>query len=181
MTEPTAPTPASCSGSKATGSVTIRAAQLHEFAALLDIEERADAMLVEYLGATSWPAADPDRSVQPGFTLVAEVSDVLVGFAQVLLPGGLAHLEQISVLPEYGRQGIGAALVEAAATETRGRGFDAVTLRTYADVPWNAPFYARQGFVESTPATVFHRSLIEAEAALGIERYGRRIQMTRAL
>jgi hypothetical protein len=27
------------------------------------------------------------------------------------------------------------------------RGFSAVTLSTFREVPWNAPFYARRGFV----------------------------------
>lgn len=168
-------------------SMTIRSAHATEFASLVSLEERADAMLVEHLGATSWPGAGQDRSEQPGFTLVAEVEGVgesnstLVGFAQVLLPGGLAHLEQLSVLPEYGRRGIGGALLEAAVTEVRGRGFAELTLRTYADVPWNAPFYARHEFVESDPDSEFHRALIAAEARLGLERYGRRVQMTRVL
>lgn len=165
----------------------IRKARATEYADLVSVEERADAILVEHLGASSWPGADPDRSAQPGFVLVAEVDEVdggngiLVGFAHVLVLGGLAHLEQLSVLPEYGRRDIGAALVEAAAAEARDRGFAELTLRTYADVPWNAPFYARHGFVESEPAHDFHRALFEAEAQLGLERYGRRVQMTRVL
>ncbi|WP_017792092.1 GNAT family N-acetyltransferase [Leucobacter salsicius] len=168
-------------------SLTIRSAHATEFASLVSLEERADAILVEYLGATSWPNADPDRSAQLGFTLVAEMEGVdegnstLVGFAQVLLPDGLAHLEQLSVLPEHGRRGIGGALLEATVTEARGRGFAELTLRTYADVPWNAPFYARHGFVESDPDSDFHRMLVTAEARLGLERYGRRVQMTRVL
>jgi hypothetical protein len=54
-------------------------------------------------------------------------------------------------------------------------------LRTYADVPWNGHFYTRPGFVETSPATDFHKHLAEVEERLGLDLYGRRIQMTAAL
>jgi len=47
-----------------------------------------------------------------------------VGFVHVLVIDGHAHLEQLSVLPERQRQGIGAALVRAAMAEARMQGFD---------------------------------------------------------
>ena len=65
--------------------------------------------------------------------------------------------------------------------ETRSRGHERMTLRTYADVPWNAPFYARVGFVETEPTTAFHKHFVEVEQRLGLARYGRRVQMTAAL
>jgi hypothetical protein len=72
-------------------------------------------------------------------------------------------------------------LVEAAKDQARGRVYEWLSLRTYADVPWNAPFYARLGFIETEPATDFHRHLVEVEDRLGLARYGRRVQMTAAL
>lgn len=57
-------------------------------------------------------------------------------------------------------------------------GHHRLTLRTSADVPWNAPFYARLGFVESEPDTPFLRGLVDVELRHGLGRYGRRIQMT---
>jgi len=32
--------------------------------------------------------------------------------------------------------------------DARNSGFQAITLNTYRDIPWNAPFYARHGYVE---------------------------------
>jgi N-acetylglutamate synthase-like GNAT family acetyltransferase len=90
-------------------------------------------------------------------------------------------LEQVSVLPDYGRRGVGKLLVEAAIEEATRRGYDQMTLRTYAAVPWNGPFYALLGFAESEPETDFQRSLIDVENGLGLAQYGRRIQMTRFL
>ncbi len=115
--------------------------------------------------------------------LVADESatGTIVGFVHVLESGEIAHLEQISVLPEHGRRGYGRRLLEAAMDEARSRGFERLTLRTYADVPWNAPFYAGLGFVETEPMTDFHKSLVDVEERLGLDRYGRRVEMTAAL
>ncbi|SJM60776.1 probable acetyltransferase [Arthrobacter rhombi] len=115
--------------------------------------------------------------------MVAEESNspAFVGFVHVLEAEGLAHLEQMSVARAYGRRGYGRLLLDAALDEARERGYDRISLRTYADIPWNAPFYARAGFVEQAPETNFHRGLIDIEEDLGLPGYGRRIQMTASL
>ncbi|GAA1526512.1 GNAT superfamily N-acetyltransferase [Agromyces terreus] len=129
-----------------------------------------------------------ERAAQRGFTLMAieEGTERAVGFVHVLEvgavdQGGLAHLEQLSVLPHVGRRGHGRRLVEAAAEDARHRGYDRMTLRTFADVPWNGPFYATCGFVESEPDTDFLRQLVEVERDHRLESARRRIQMTRDL
>src|ERR1051325_6733693 len=69
-------------------------------------------------------------------------------------------LAEIDVLPGWGGQGIGAALLEHACAWARAAGYRRITLGTLADVPWNAPFYARHGFVEvdkRDPAFAFAR------------------------
>ena len=67
----------------------------------------------------------------------------VVGFSHVLDLDGHWHLEQIAVDPTHGRRGIGSQLLEATHAELVARGASEVTLRTYADVPWNGPFYAQ--------------------------------------
>ena len=54
---------------------------------------------------------------------------------------GATHIHQVSVHPSHARQGIGAALIEHVTRADR-----AVTLTTFRDVPWNAPYYERLGF-----------------------------------
>ena len=76
-----------------------------------------------------------DRELEPGFLLVAAVAGRVVGFAHVTDQDGHAHLEQLSVLPEHGRRGIGSALVRAAMEEARWAGYDDMSLCTYRDVP----------------------------------------------
>nr|WP_329608126.1 hypothetical protein [Microbacterium sp. KUDC0406] len=60
-------------------------------------------------------------------------------------------------------------------------GHDEVTLRTYVDVPWNAPFYASCGFRVSEPATDFQRGLVAVEEDLGLMRHDARVQMVTSL
>jgi len=71
-----------------------------------------------------------------------------VGFALMAESAGAAWLDQLSVLDRWQGRGLGRALIERTAQEARQRGYRALLLSTYRDVPWNAPYYARRGFVE---------------------------------
>ena len=78
---------------------------------------------------------------------------------------GCGYIEQIDVLPSHERRGIGARLIEAVADLARARGWPALTLSTFRDVPFNAPYYRRLGFedVESlTPGMTEIRAEHEA-------------------
>ncbi|MFF3544407.1 GNAT family N-acetyltransferase [Streptomyces platensis] len=85
---------------------------------------------------------------------------------------GCTHVEQVSVHPDYAHRGIGRALIDRA----RGDGGRvALTLTTFTEVPWNAPYYARIGFrvlpeAELTPGL---RAIRAHEAALGLDRWPR--------
>ena len=151
-----------------------------------DIEDAADALFASLPGAGDFGASPTGqhRAGAQGFILVSAESHsgTPVGFAHVVEHNRTeAHLEQLSVLPEHGRRGHGRALVDSAKREARTRGYGRLTLRTFAEVPWNAPFYAGCGFVETQPATVHERELQRAEAQRGLERLGRRVQMTAEL
>ncbi len=84
-----------------------------------------------------------------GLVWVACVDDEVVGFVCLDTFGGphTAGIAEIDVLPAFGGQGIGAALLERACEWAREAGYERVDLGTLADVPWNAPFYAKHGFV----------------------------------
>lgn len=126
-----------------------------------EIENAADSLLIELLEPGEWePAATgQERAAAPGFILVSSesVGGSAVGFVHVIEGADFAHLEQLSVLPAHARRGHGRALVEAAKREAKNRGLYRMTLRTFAEVPWNAPFYATCGFVESDPSSDFRR------------------------
>ncbi len=139
---------------------TIRLARHQEVALLPDIERRSASLfasLAEELGLSAEQSVNSvdtlDRANQDGRLWVAvDAGNVPVGFALVIELGLFAHLDEIDVLPEQGRKGLGSALVEAVCEWAFTRGFSAVTLSTFRDVPWNAPFYRECGFVVVAPA-----------------------------
>ena len=149
------------------------------------IENAADALLIKFLGPGEWHPAPTglERAASPGFILVSsdQAGETVVGFAHVTECEGFAHLEQLSVLPAHARRGHGRALVDAAKFAAAARGYDRISLRTFVEVPWNAPFYATCGFSESEPVSDFHRRMAKIETALGLHRFGRRIEMTARL
>ncbi|TWP45602.1 GNAT family N-acetyltransferase [Lentzea tibetensis] len=86
--------------------------------------------------------------------------DVPVAFAAVSPVDDALHIHQISVDPKWARQGIGAQLIAAL-------GDRRLTLTTFRDVPWNAPYYARLGFVELTELTPGLAEIVDEEASRG--------------
>ncbi len=159
---------------------TIRLAQDADLPLLAAIEDAGDALFVERFGDVAWPGASSgeERAAEPGILLVAVDDDgTVVGFSHVLDLDGHWHLEQIAVDPAHGRRGIGAALLEATHSALTARGVREVTLMTYADVPWNAPFYARHGYVELDPLPDRLLPLRANEEAFGLSRHGRRVAM----
>ena len=71
-----------------------------------------------------------------------------VGFALMKFPGGTAWLDQLSVLDRWQRRGFGSALIDRTAAAARARAHRTLYLSTYRDVSWNAPYYARRGFMD---------------------------------
>jgi len=105
-----------------------------------------------------------------------------VGFAVASVHGRRAHLEELDVLPEYGRMGVGSALVRAVEDYALSSGLEEITLTTFRDVPWNAPFYVRIGF-EVIPERELDEALLRRlsdETSLGLER-SRRVAMRKPL
>ncbi len=156
-----------------------------DLAELARIEDEADAVFATLPGIPPLPGlgaapSGAERATEPGFVLIVAEEDAgePVGFVHVLEEGGIAHLEQLSVLPAHARRGHGRELAEAALDEAAERGHDVVTLRTFADVPWNAPFYASLGFVEAdAPDLPFYRALEDEERRIGLDAAGRRVHM----
>ena len=159
----------------------VRPATDEDLLLLQSIEDEADELFASVFSISGWRPAPSgtERSRQPGFILVVsdKPASEPLGFAHVLGVAGGDHLEQLSVRPSMTRRGYGRTLVEALKVESWQRGCTRITLRTYADVPWNAPFYASCGFVESVPDTEFLQSLLNVEQQRGIN-YGRRVQMS---
>ncbi|MBM6399424.1 GNAT family N-acetyltransferase [Phycicoccus sonneratiae] len=160
--------------------MTVRLATDADLPLLGPLEDTGDRQFETLFGALDWPPADTgaQRAAEPGFLLVATEDDEVVGFAHVLDLDGHWHLEQLSVDPGHQRRGHGAALLAAVLVGAGARGATEVTLRTYADVPWNGPWYARHGWVEVSDPP-WHATLLEGEARMRLAEHGRRIAMRR--
>ncbi|GAA0682935.1 GNAT family N-acetyltransferase [Streptomyces cellulosae] len=108
-----------------------------------------------------WVAADEQD--RPTAYLTAEPVD------------GALHVEQVSVHPRAARRGVGRTLLAHAAEHARERDLRALTLTTFTEVPWNAPYYARLGFrVLSEPElTPGLRRIRAEESAHGLDQWPR--------
>ncbi|WP_447945601.1 GNAT family N-acetyltransferase [Stenotrophomonas indicatrix] len=107
------------------------------------------------------------------------------GIAGYLLGGALDgdfHVLQMDVDPNHARRGYGRALLQHALAEARALGYPAAVLTTLSDVPWNAAFYASEGFnvlPESEWGSGLQAVMAE-EAALGFPMH-LRVAMRRVL
>jgi ribosomal protein S18 acetylase RimI-like enzyme len=112
-----------------------------------------------------WLAHDAERPI--GFAVCEAFDDGL-------------HLWELAVRREAQGRGVGRALIDAAIAEARRRGLPAVTLSTFREIPWNAPFYARLGFETLADGDLNARlaDVLAAEAERGLtERCAMRLAL----
>lgn len=122
----------------------------HEPLSLEELEGYANA-------GRSWVAVAP--SSEPiGYVVVDEVD-------------GNVHVEQMSVRPEHQGLGVGRALLQTVIAWASETGRLAITLTTYADVPWNRPLYEHWGFRVLTEDEIGEqlRAIRQAERARGLD------------
>ena len=131
----------------------LRLATLRDVPTIQAIELEATALFdPEYPEMAAFFRAHPtsagcyERAVGDRSLWVAEQGGVLVGFALGHVVDGAGHLDELDVLPAFGRRGIGRALVEQVCRWAADLGLPALTLSTLPEVPWNAPFYRKLGF-----------------------------------
>jgi GNAT superfamily N-acetyltransferase len=144
---------------------TIRSARARELILLAQIEQSAASLFLDtpyaflvngeplsidfvqqrFQAGQVWVAVDPDNVVL-GFAITREVDDTI-------------YLQEMDVDPAHGRRGIGTALVETVIEWALLHDYHAVSLSTFRDLPWNAPFYAKLGFriLEESELTIFQR------------------------
>jgi GNAT superfamily N-acetyltransferase len=154
----------------------IRRGRPSDIAALSAIERAASSLFAGFsfahiLSGSVTPVEILTEAEAMGRLFVAvTAADAPVGFALVATVDGQAHLDELDVDPRHGRRGLGAALVGAACAWGERMRADAITLSTFRDVPWNAPFYARLGFriLDAHELTPGLRRLLEADATRGL-------------
>ena len=144
---------------------------------LAGIEARA----ARRFGEAGLPAAEALPLHDPVELLIAAMEkrvlvavdgdDVAVGFALLEAHSdGDAHLLELDVEPAHCGKGLGRALLAASADWARSRGLQRLTLTTFRDIPFNAPFYTRVGFralaLEALGSRL--RSILEQEVLHGV-------------
>jgi GNAT superfamily N-acetyltransferase len=153
----------------------IRPARAADLPILTAIERAAGTLFDDYgladAASVTTPAETLAAGLDAGHLWVATTDDQTpVGFALAAVVGEQAHLDELDVHPDHGRRGLGAALIDAVAAWARAAGFTALTLTTFRDVPWNAPYYERLGFriVEGRERSAALTAVLAAEAARGL-------------
>ncbi len=157
----------------------VREAGPADLGLLPGIEAAADELFAP-LGITDLPAPQTAAERATAWRVLV-AGRPAAGFAVLGRVDGDVHLEQLSVHPAAGRRGLGTALLAAAVDAARAAGASRVTLTTYADVPWNAPWYAARGFAETARTGPELAALVAAETAAGLAAHGRRVVMARAV
>ncbi|MCA9673155.1 MAG: GNAT family N-acetyltransferase [Myxococcales bacterium] len=166
----------------------IRLARLDEAARVREIEDLAGELYAEVGMPDDLPGLE--RETIEGATreqllwVWARTSDdVAMAFALCWQRPATMHLRELGVHPAIARRGLGRALIEHVCHEARARALGAVSLTTFRDPPWNAPYYAaRCGFAPLAPPELptWLEAIRRDEREAGLDRWPR-LAMWRAL
>ena len=158
------------------GQYRIRLARLDEASRLREIEDEAGTMfsglgLIDETLDVAFPPEALARLIGSAQVWVAcTANDVPVGVVIASQRDGAVYVEEMDVLPAHGRRGLGGQLLAHVCTWAEEQGYSAVTLSTFRDVPWNGPFYRKQGFKDLRPSewTPGMKEIREKEARHGL-------------
>ena len=151
---------------------------------LAESQHLAEIPKIELAAATLFSEADLPQSIRYKVTGWSDLQEALgherlwvalhdgkpVGFALASVVDGVGYLDELSVQPEFGRQGIGTALVSRVIDWARVEDFRCLTLVTFRHLAWNAPFYEKLGFqgLDSSEHGAELAGLIEEERLIGM-------------
>ena len=132
---------------------TIRIAQKSDAEALPYIEQSAGEAYRE-IAEFAWIADDDNQTVARHRELIAKGTfwvavghgDRPIAFLSAEIMDDTLHIRELAVRLDRQRSGIGRALLKKAIADARASGLVALTLTTFRDVIWNAPFYQKLGF-----------------------------------
>ena len=103
---------------------------------------------------------------------VAETpSGELAGFAAWVPLALDMYIVELDVHPEHAGNRLGARLLDELSRLGAMLGFQRLVLRTFSDVPWNAPYYCRLGFqlLGERDQNSELRSICQREASAGLD------------
>jgi GNAT superfamily N-acetyltransferase len=158
------------------GHAWIRAATLEDAQFLPEIE-RSSGEAFRAVPDLAWIADDAVMSaeqhaplIEAGGVWVAVKDTRIVGFIAVETLPEAMHIWQMAVMRGEQGHGLGRALLNTVIETACARHAPAVTLTTFRDVVWNAPFYAQSGFrlVEDDALCARLRGVLANEIAHGL-------------
>ncbi|AZK97324.1 MULTISPECIES: GNAT family N-acetyltransferase [Streptomyces] len=135
---------------------------------IADDEPPATAVLERYRAAgRAWVAVDGDSD--------SDSDDRPIAYLIHDTVDGAAHVEQVSVHPDAAHRGLGRALIDHLGERAAAEGLTGLTLTTFSEVPWNAPYYTRIGFRELAEPELTDglREIRRAEKEHGLDRWPR--------
>ncbi|MGM8429851.1 GNAT family N-acetyltransferase [Enterobacter cloacae] len=155
-------------------NITVRPTRPGDVTALPAIEHAAGQRFRDY-PELAWLAEGEVISAEQhlgyaerGLSWLALANELPVGFILAELHASSLFIVELSVHLDWQGKGIGRRLIACVADQARKRGLASLTLTTFRDVPWNAPFYARLGFEMITTLTPELREKREEETAHGL-------------
>ncbi|HAT7686267.1 GNAT family N-acetyltransferase [Enterobacter cloacae] len=155
-------------------NITVRPTRPGDVTALPAIERAAGERFRDY-PELAWLAEGDVISAEQhldyaerGLSWLALANELPVGFILAETHVSSLFIVELSVHLDWQGKGIGRRLIACVADQVRKRGLASLTLTTFRDVPWNAPFYARLGFEMITTLTPELREKREEETAHGL-------------
>ncbi len=131
---------------------TLRRARHEELAALPEIEHLAAQQFLH--SPHAFVAELPTQSLEQlheyqrhgGAWVAVTKEGHIAAFTVCKEVDGALFIAEADVHPAHARQGLGGALFKLLEQWAREKGYPALLLTTFGDVPWNAPYYQRLGF-----------------------------------
>ncbi|RXW29260.1 GNAT family N-acetyltransferase [Enterobacter ludwigii] len=155
-------------------NITVRPTRCDDVYALPAIERAAGERFRRY-PELAWLAEGEVISAEQhleyaerGQSWLALANDRPVGFILTEAHSSSLFIVELSVDLDWQGKGIGRQLIACVADHARKLGLTSLTLTTFRDVPWNAPFYARLGFEQIAELTPELRQKRDDEAAHGL-------------
>lgn len=147
-------------------------------APLLPAIEQSAAQSFLQIEGLEWLAGHDVLSVEEhlgfidsGLSWVAvDEADDAVGFVCASVQDDALHIEELSVRHDRQGCGLGRRLIAAVEARARWDRLAGLTLTTFSEVPWNAPFYGRLGFerLDDARQSECLRRQLAHEQALGL-------------
>ena len=110
-----------------------------------------------------------DRAIAEGLRWVAVAGSEPVGFLLGQLVDASLYVAELAVASAHQRRGAARLLMATAETHAREIGAVTISLATYRDLPWNAPFYRRLGFDEPCVLPPYLAEQLHAQAKRGYD------------